>query len=729
MENNPMPSLDLEKYSRLLHALLPEALGLAICDKQGIPLLAEDLSDTDVINDALGFFNLNPADWEGGDKGVLSRPTGNGRMLYGMGLEDVSLETFGYIAVLTDQGDDPAKHGRQQSVVFAIENIAACLSSEFSLTQEAQAMAAELTERYEELNMVYDTNDQVKDFAEGQEALTQLVNNSAEYLNVNLVVLYLMDDKRPFCSTSSRDTLKDSLWIAEQLFNLYSWTKEKNTCVVINDPQEPLLKDLCPGIPHKILSCPVLDGDGNANGVLICVNASEKRDFTNSDRNILEVMSKKASKIVLSSYDSQTGLRNRRNFEYYVKKAMAIAKYKGLTHTVMCINIDQMHVINETAGHRFGDSLIRKVSGIIKDTVRDDDIIASLGGDVFGLLLENCSAKDSGSIAQKILKAVNRLDFEWNKQKYEVSVCIGVAVFSSETDSSEKIIDDAEVACKAAKETGRNRIQVYELGDQDLTRRKEEMQWVNRIQKALREDRFILYCQEIRPFKEGADNVHFEILLRMQDEKGEILSPFLFLPAAERFFLMPAIDKWVIKNTLSKLSESWSLLEPLGCVWSINLSGQTIMEVNILDEIVGQLRSSGVQNRNICFEITETATIGNLAEAQRFMTSLKEEGCSFSLDDFGTGLSSFSYLKDLPVDYLKIDGSFVKEIAHDPSLEAMVESINHIGQTLNLKTIAEFVKDDAITEKLQKMGVDFGQGYALGKPRPLAEQIQELINS
>jgi diguanylate cyclase (GGDEF)-like protein len=724
VHDNKFHSLELGKYSRLFYCMVPAARGFAICDAKGMPQLLSNVGAKDAMQDAVSLLNSRPASLLDEDGNIRCRRLGGNRVLYAMSLILESLETYGIMAALVDL--DGQEDGAGQ-VTAAMQNLALCLTNEYQLTGEVEAMAAELTERYEELNMIYETAEQVSGFAQGQEALRQLVLNCADYLNVNLAVLYMLGEKKPIYHISHRDPLPDSQNIIEQLFTLYPWTRKNNTSLVLNKRSASLRDKLFPALSHKIMSCPVINGDGEVDGVLSCVSTSEKRDFTNSDRNILEVMSKKASQIIASSYDSLTGLINRKGFEYHLERGLQSARYKGFTHSVLYIDLDQVHVINDTASHKVGDELIKRVGRLIKQQVREVDTLSRLNGDIFGVLLEKCPPEDGRSIARKIRDLIRQLDFEWDNLKFEVSACIGVAALTAERSSVESVLDDAEVACDAAKKLGKGRVTLFAQGDSDLTRRKSEMQWVNRIYRALRENRFEVYSQPIRPLQDGVEALHFEVLLRMRDENGEILSPFLFIPAAERYFLMPDIDRWVVRNTLAILADRWPDLQDLHGVWSINLSGQSIVDRNFLNDIIQQLRTSPVPGAAICFEITETATIGNLAEAQKFIAALKNEGCSFSLDDFGTGLSSFSYLKNLPVDYLKIDGSFVKEIVDDSSLAAMVEAINHIGHILNLKTIAEFVKDDDIVALLKRMRVDFGQGYALGRPEPLTEQLTALL--
>ncbi|MFW2374797.1 MAG: EAL domain-containing protein, partial [Gammaproteobacteria bacterium] len=309
----------------------------------------------------------------------------------------------------------------------------------------------------------------------------------------------------------------------------------------------------------------------------------------------------------------------------------------------------------------------------------------------------------------------------------EISATIGVALIDANTQSSASILSESELARDTAKDLGKNRVHVFQSEDGELLRRKDQMQWVTRIKSALREDRFVIYGQPIVPLQDSSVPHHIEILLRLQDEDGSILTPWTFLPAAERYHLMPEIDRWVVNQTLTMLSEQNNRHAGMQIKVAINLSGQSLGNEEFLDFLLHRLDQVDFSLENICFEVTESAAISNLAEAQHFMSVLKEKGCRFSLDDFGTGLSSFAYLKNLPVDYLKIDGSFVKEIVNDPISDAMVSAINQVGQVMGLKTIAEFVENDAIKDHLKKLGVNYAQGYGVGKPRPILEQLEDML--
>jgi EAL domain-containing protein (putative c-di-GMP-specific phosphodiesterase class I) len=338
-----------------------------------------------------------------------------------------------------------------------------------------------------------------------------------------------------------------------------------------------------------------------------------------------------------------------------------------------------------------------------------------LGGDEFGILLESCSLDEAMRTAEALREAVRNFKFTWEERTFRLGASIGVVPISADNADVAAVLSAADSACQAAKEAGRNRVHSFEENDIDLMRRRREMQWAARINNALEEGRFELFRQTIMPLQKTEEGAHYELLLRMRDEAGKIVGPDNFMTAAERYGITPSIDRWVIENAFRWLVSEADEREKL-TMCSINLSGQSLGDDKFLPYVIDQFHRSGLDATKICFEITETAAIASFSQANRFIQALKELGCKFALDDFGTGLSSFGYLKHFPVDYLKIDGSFVKEILHDPIDREMVRSINEIGHLTGKQTIAEFAENQEIINMLQSLGVDYAQGYGVSQP-------------
>ena len=449
---------------------------------------------------------------------------------------------------------------------------------------------------------------------------------------------------------------------------------------------------------------PIRDGSGAVSGgVLVFHDVSEARE-----------LNRRLS--YHASHDVLTGLVNRREFEHRMERALKSAKAHETSYALCYLDLDQFKIINDTCGHSAGDALLGQVGALLKSKVRWRDTLARLGGDEFGILLESCSLDDAMRTAESLREAVRNFKFTWEERTFRLGASIGVVPICAENPDVASVLSAADSACQAAKEAGRNRVHSFEENDIDLMRRRREMQWAARINTALEEGRFELFRQTILPLQKPEIGVHYELLLRMRDESGKIVAPDNFMTAAERYGITPSIDRWVIENAFRWLVSEADEREKLA-MCSINLSGQSLGDDKFLPYVIDQFHRSGLDATKICFEITETAAIASFSQANRFIQALKELGCKFALDDFGTGLSSFGYLKHFPVDFLKIDGSFVKEILHDPIDREMVRSINEIGHLTGKRTIAEFAENADIINMLRSLGVDYAQGYGISQPQ------------
>lgn len=429
-----------------------------------------------------------------------------------------------------------------------------------------------------------------------------------------------------------------------------------------------------------------------------------------------------------ASHDQLTALVNRREFEIRLKALLNSTLAQDEQHAFCFLDLDQFKVVNDTCGHVAGDELLRQVAGLLQDKVRASDTLARLGGDEFGIIMMNCSLVDAQMLAEAVRDEIAQFKFCWEQQVFNIGVSIGVVAITEQSVSATEILKQADSACYAAKDAGRNRVHLYQPQDQMLAQREGDMRWVSEINSALDENRFVLFGQIIEPLQNPHLKPDVEILVRMLDREGNYVPPGAFLPAAERYQLSSRIDQWVVENAFTWLEDNFTeFTRHLGCC-AINLSGLSMGDTRIKEAITARLDGSLMLPYKVKFEVTETSAIANLSEAQRFIYELKAYGCQFSLDDFGSGLSSFAYLKNLPIDNLKIDGMFVKSILDDKLDLAMVKSINDIGHVMGKVTIAEFVENDEIRQLLTEIGVDYGQGYGLGRPLPLDELLQSLVN-
>ncbi|MCG7872931.1 MAG: EAL domain-containing protein [Candidatus Thiodiazotropha lotti] len=445
------------------------------------------------------------------------------------------------------------------------------------------------------------------------------------------------------------------------------------------------------------------------------------------ERELQEAKSREARRLAedrlhhMAFHDSLTNLKNRHELEQALQKALEEARHANQSHAFMYLDLDQFKVVNDTCGHMAGDELLRQVSAVLKKRVRGSDLLARLGGDEFGVLLLNCPLDRAEQLANILRETVEAFRFIWEGRPFNTSVSIGLVDITPMTKSGIEVLSNADMACFAAKSRGRNRVHIYTAEDDELALRRDEMQWVSRINSALSEDRFLLYQQPIVPLVAVEGPCHTEVLLRMQGPDGEIISPGAFIPAAERYDLMQRLDRWVVNSIFTYLGEHRQDRDR-GQLFFINLSGTSLSDPDFFEFIRERMNRLKVSPRSICFEVTETAAINNLEITESFIQEIREMGCHFALDDFGAGLSSFSYLKSLSVDFLKVDGSFVKQVEEDEMSRAIVDAINTIGHVAGLKTIAEFVERQQTREMLQSMGVDFAQGYGIQRPQPLIER-------
>ena len=456
---------------------------------------------------------------------------------------------------------------------------------------------------------------------------------------------------------------------------------------------------------------PIIDEDNKVLGSVLVF-----RDVTHS-----RILSAELNWQAL--HDPLTGLANRRQFEASLKVLLKKAKLDNLTHHLLYMDLDQFKIVNDTCGHDAGDELLKQITDTLANKLRKTDLLARLGGDEFGVLLESCDADHALTVANILRQAVENFRFSWQTHSFRIGVSIGIAEITGQEAKTSDVLSAADAACYVAKESGRNRVHFHSPEGSASSDHQQEMQWISRLQAALDNNKFELYLQRIQDTKQTAiHSNHYEVLLRMIGEKGELIPPGAFLPAAERFNLISSLDTWVVQNVFKKLKQlKNNINNPEQLLLSINLSGASMMSDELLRTINQLLDKSTYPAGSFCFEVTETATIANLKKATVFLSELRSKGCKIALDDFGSGLSSFAYLKELPIDYLKIDGYFVKDIAIDKINKAFVESINQIGHVMNLETIAEFVENEDILEILTGIGVNYAQGYGIHKPCPFDE--------
>lgn len=526
-------------------------------------------------------------------------------------------------------------------------------------------------------------------------------------------------------------------WVNPAAERIVGWSQEEALGHSIDDVYAPVDEASGKALPSSIHPClrgerspegPVVKrvqrrGDGEQflvqETVAPLLRHGEIRGAVVVVKDVSELKKMEREVQYLASHDRLTGLLNRSELELTLDRALREVRESGERYVLCQVDLDGFKLINDTCGHHAGDELLRQVTELLQARTRSVDLVARLGGDEFAILFGRCSPGQAKTFVRALRQGLSQLRFRWEDRLFEISAAFGLVPLSSTITSVTQLLADVDGACIVAKERGRNRIHEARAGDQAVAEHHGQMQWVHRIHQAFADERFVLYAQPILPLQPNHEPMH-EIFLRLVEPDGEIVPPGDLIQAAERYRMITDIDRWVVHAALKAIS---AMEDPgndgLKPIFTINLSGQSLGEERFLEDIVSQLRASGVSPRQLCFEITETAAIANLGRATLFFSVLRDIGVRFVLDDFGSGLSSFAYLRSLPVDFLKIDGELVRDAGADPIQQALVESIHNVGRVLGIRTIGECVETESTLDVLRRVGLDYAQGFWLGRPKAI----------
>ena len=590
---------------------------------------------------------------------------------------------------------------------------------------ELDDMTDELTGRYEELNLIY----QMDRYATGEDeavtlgAVRKLLEDAAAHLKVSALGLFAAEEELDLLVTPAGQQADEAALnlLRAASAGLGALVRNHDDAMVLNRADDARRDPSLRGVDAKFVAAPV--GSGGQNGLVAGVCAGDARDFTSSDRKLVSALADQIASFVRGFRDELTGLLNRRGLERRLEAHLDRDRGGLLLH----MDLHNFRVLNETCGRIAGDEMLRQVAEVLSGATRGADLVARLGSDEFAVLIANCEVERANALAGDMMRRLQRNSFVWGGRRYALSMSIGAVPLSLCDGDVSRVLSVAESTCDLARETGVDTFRVYSEDDEQLFEKRGQVQWVPRLREALAEDHFVLFSQLIAPVVESPQRrPHQEILLRLRDEDGSLVPPVRFIPAAERFQLMSEVDRWVVRTALGLLSERRWREAALGSVWSINLSGQSLSDERFHQFLIEELERHDFPYASLCFEVTETVAVENHRAATALITRLRSLGVSFALDDFGSGLSSFAYLKSLPVDTLKIDGNFVKGLAVDPFSRATVEAVNRIGKVMGLRTVAEFVEDDATLAVLRDLGVDYAQGYGLGKPQPLEKALAAM---
>ncbi|MEA3141338.1 MAG: hypothetical protein QOK23_3507 [Gammaproteobacteria bacterium] len=714
----PRVATSFDPYGRLLKMLMPSLRGVVVHDGYSNLIWSSgdwDLSDEpQVISEAIANAVSDSAEFPG-----VAKTIDADSVVYAFAVRGEQIELLGIVSLVVRLSGTQIEPRPLQTVRQLVQPALECLRRELALRAKLGLSERDLNIKERDLELMMDLSSNQAAASDADE-FSQILQTGLDRMGCALAALWVPDKNISVSLTRSGTPMSlDALQRAQH--HLTAWMQMQQRTIVINHISK-VASDVA--APYKILACPIRHHSGRVMGVLALFNPPSAADFDAQHTRVAEMLAKRSSSIMQAQYDSSTGLMTRQAFEQ--QAAAVLASAGGCGHSILYLDIDRLHVINETFGMHIGDDVIVSVADRMAKTLPPEALSARISGDRLAALIPNSTMESAAAIAEQIRAAAESIVPRAGQGSFEVSVCLGVAPIGRSDNPLAHALATAEIACKAAKDRGRNRVEMFQDSDQSIIKRHTDILVIGKLRDALENDGFRLDAQPILPLRGNYGRPRFELLIRMVGERGEIIPPDKFLSSAERYQLMPSIDRWVVRRACRLLGQHRASVGEEFARFAINLCGQSLQDDSFLEFVVEQLKASGLPPGVLCFELTETATIGNLEKAQVFMRTLQQMGCQFALDDFGTGVSSLAYLKDLSVDYIKIDGSFVRDAATNPRSESMIKAIAQLAKVMCMETIAEYVETDELRVRMTDLGVDYGQGFAMGKAQRFEDLLEEL---
>ncbi|MEX2122658.1 MAG: EAL domain-containing protein [Woeseia sp.] len=711
----------------LLHALVPRARHFYYYDLTPVCIWSSTgADDFEVDNDVTGL----PRDVLSGSAGsseTLQRtlPSGRGTLLLFVCDEERRRSGVLVVVFAGQGGHTTFGPGELENILLPAAQI---LGDSLRLKRQVRDEQGRANEAEQELKLVYQVDEKIHGTSRSHASLAELVGQSGRFLGIAYSVLLLPSKRIRISAThSSWKNVNRKVLDKYLIGTLFPKVQGQTSPVIFEVPAVPGSNSVADR-GYQTMVCPLTDRMGNFEGILAQLGRVNREPFRMSHARFMSHIVRKAEYVIEQSFDSMTGLTNRAGFEAQLSESMSALSGDDDAHQIIYFDLDNIQLINDTFGHEAGDKVITRFAQILEECLPKNAVATRLTGDDFAILLTHSKLEDALELTAAIRDGSQQLRYLEGDKSLQVTVSIGIAAFDLKTAEG-GALTAARIACDSAKDHGRDRVEVYDQDDQSIVRRYDDMHLVAEIQKTLDRDGFELLAQPIVSLRKGHKLPRYEILLRMKDSEGNRISSKSFFSAAERYQLMPQIDRWVVSTTLRKLARQASLMRDALATFAINLSGQSLGDDKILNFVTEEIDSSGLPAELLCFEVTESAAVSNHAKAQAFIDALRKRGCKFSLDDFGAGLSSFAYLKTFSVDTLKIDGGFIKDITENRISESMVAAITQVAKVMKLETVAEYVESEKIRKFVAKLGVDYAQGHAVGKPAPLDAVLDELLLS
>jgi diguanylate cyclase (GGDEF)-like protein len=709
-----------DPYGRLLRMLMPSLRGIVVHDGNSELVWASedgDFSDEpQIIDDAIANALSDSAEFPG-----VAKTIDADRVVYAFAVRGEHAALLGIISLIVRLSGTQIEPRPLQAIRQLVQPALECLRRELTLRARLGSSERDLDIRERDLDLMMEISSDHSASASDADAFSLILRTAIERMGCSLAALWVPDKNISVSLTRSGQPISPESLLRAQ-HHLMAWMQLQQRTIVVNHISKVASEVAA---PYKILACPIRHHSERVMGVLALFNPPSAADFDAQHTRVAEILAKRSTIIIQAQYDPSTGLMTRQAFERRASTVLDVDRGPDL-HIILYLDIDRLHVINETFGMHIGDDVIASVAERMAKSLPAAALSARISGDRLAAFLPNCSMEAAAAIAEQIRAAAQGIVPRAGQGSFEVSVCVGVSPIGRSDNPLAHALATAEIACKAAKDRGRNRVEVFQDSDQSIIRRHTDILVIGKLRDALENDNFRLDAQPILPLRGNYGRPRFELLIRMLGDRGEIIPPSKFLSSAERYQLMPTVDRWVVRRACELLGEYSGAVGEEFSRFAINLSGQSLQDESFLGFVVDQIKASSLPPGVLCFELTETATIGNLEKAQGFMSTLQELGCQFALDDFGTGVSSLAYLKDLPVNYIKIDGSFVRDAVTNPRSESMIKAIAQLAKVMCMETIAEYVETDVLRVRMADLGVDYGQGFAMGKAQPLEELLQEL---
>ena len=720
---------DVGKAAALLHSLAPRAQLFCFYNLARHCVWSSEGGDDFEIDN---FVAELPAEVIAGLKDsseVLKRTLPSARTLLALPVYGDEREVVGILVSLFSKNVGKSASFNPTLLKNVLEPAVELIGETLRVGQELAASKQRAHEVEKELKLVYEVDEKIHGASRRHSQLAQLVGRTGRYLGINYSVL-LIPSKRIRISATHASWKNVNRKVLDRYLIDQMLPK-------LEGKRQPLIFEI-PAVEgstnkaeqgYQTLLSPLLDQYGNVEGVFAQLGRVDKTAFSNSDRRFMSHVIRKVEYVIEHSFDAMTGLMNRSGFEAQLHESWKALSSDTDIHQLIYFDLDNLQLVNDTFGRQAGDEVILQFSRLLEEDLPSSAVLSRLAGDEFCILLTHADTDAALQFANEIRGKRAALRYLQGDKSLQITMSVGIAEFTRSNGDDGSALTTARMACESAKDHGRDRVEVFDAGNQSIIRRYDDMQLIAEIQKALDGDGFELRAQPIVGLHGASNNPRFEILLRMVDSDGISVPTKALFSAAERYHIMPQIDRWVVSTAIAALTDIKDSIDTNGAVVSINLSGQSLGDDDIFEFIEEEIRHSGLPPSALCFEITESAAVSNLAKAQDFIDELKAFGCTISLDDFGAGLSSFAYLKNFNVDILKIDGSFIRDITDNRISESMVAAITQVAKVMELKTVAEYVETDLTRQLITKLGVDFAQGHVYGKPMPLKSMLSQLADS